>query len=275
MVTIELITGADGAGTGNVTGPLGTSDNILVQFSGTTGRVIKANAQTGLVKVTSGVVSIAVAGTDYASGTHTHAAADIASGTVPTARLGGGTANSSSFLRGDQVWAAPTAISTVIVQENDTTVDGAASTFDFDGTDFNVTSSPAGEANIAFSGTLYRKVNITHPHVETSGTTPTGTRLPNSGTTSTIVITGNDTCGTFNLTPSGTGIAAGTQFTFGFATARNDISYAVFIANSSSSAWDLGSTRITGRTTTGFDFSVQNMPVASTSYIYFYWIVEY
>lgn len=35
-------------------------------------------------------------------------ASDLASGTVPTARLGSGTANSSSFLRGDQTWAAVT-----------------------------------------------------------------------------------------------------------------------------------------------------------------------
>jgi hypothetical protein len=34
-------------------------------------------------------------------------ASAIASGTVPTARLGGGTANSSTFLRGDQTWAVP------------------------------------------------------------------------------------------------------------------------------------------------------------------------
>ena len=37
---------------------------------------------------------------------HTHGAADIASGTVATARLGSGTANSGSFLRGDSTWVA-------------------------------------------------------------------------------------------------------------------------------------------------------------------------
>lgn len=44
-----------------------------------------------------------------AAASHTHAASDIASGTIATARLGSGTANSSSFLRGDQTWAAPSA----------------------------------------------------------------------------------------------------------------------------------------------------------------------
>ena len=42
-----------------------------------------------------------------AASSHTHNASDINAGTIATARLGSGTANSSTFLRGDQTWAAP------------------------------------------------------------------------------------------------------------------------------------------------------------------------
>ena len=39
-----------------------------------------------------------------AATSHTHAAGDITSGTIATARLGSGTANSSAYLRGDSTW---------------------------------------------------------------------------------------------------------------------------------------------------------------------------
>lgn len=47
-------------------------------------------------------------GDGKASSSHTHDAADIDSGTIATARLGSGSATSSTFLRGDQSWATAT-----------------------------------------------------------------------------------------------------------------------------------------------------------------------
>jgi parallel beta-helix repeat protein len=42
----------------------------------------------------------------YAAASHAHAASDVTSGTMATARLGSGSASSSTYLRGDQTWAA-------------------------------------------------------------------------------------------------------------------------------------------------------------------------
>ena len=54
-----------GAGTGDVTGQSSSVDGEIALFSGTTGKIIKRATTTGLLKSTSGVLSAAVAGTDY------------------------------------------------------------------------------------------------------------------------------------------------------------------------------------------------------------------
>ena len=68
-------------------------------------------------------------------------ASDLASGTVPTARLGSGTANSSTFLRGDSTFAAVT--STTINNNADNRVitgSGSANTLN-------------AETNLTYTGT--------------------------------------------------------------------------------------------------------------------------
>ena len=52
-------------GAGDVSGPAASVDNELVLFSGTTGKLLKRSASSGLVKLTSGVVGTATAGSDY------------------------------------------------------------------------------------------------------------------------------------------------------------------------------------------------------------------
>jgi hypothetical protein len=113
----KYVDGAAGAWTALPASGANALGTYLVQ----TATNAPANAQvlaalaTGLAKVTTttGVVSIAAAGTDYltptgnGSGLTALTATNLGSGTVPTARLATGTANSSTFLRGDQTWAAP------------------------------------------------------------------------------------------------------------------------------------------------------------------------
>jgi hypothetical protein len=97
-------TGSSGipASTVNAKGDLiaGTADDTVgVRSVGTNGQALLADSAqtTGL------------AWGAPAPAAHTHAAADVTSGTVATARLGSGTANSSTYLRGDQTYATPSA----------------------------------------------------------------------------------------------------------------------------------------------------------------------
>lgn len=53
------------SGSGDVTGPSSATDGQLTLFDGASGKVIKASSTTGILKAASGVVSAAVAGTDY------------------------------------------------------------------------------------------------------------------------------------------------------------------------------------------------------------------
>jgi hypothetical protein len=84
------------AGSGDVVGPSSSVDSEIALFSSTTGKLIKRATGSGLAKLTSGVLSIANAGTDY-----------YAPGGADVAATDGGT-GLSSYAVGDILYAPTT-----------------------------------------------------------------------------------------------------------------------------------------------------------------------
>ena len=132
--------------------PAGTAAGLVDDLSGVTNAATaRTNLGLGNVDNTSDAnkpVSSAqqTALDGKAAASHSHSGADITSGTVATARLGSGTANATTFLRGDQTWAAVTP--------------GASALNDLTDVD-TATDPPATDDVLAWDGTLWTPAALT------------------------------------------------------------------------------------------------------------------
>lgn len=114
--------------------------------------------------------------------------------------------------------------------------------------------------------------------VETTGSTPGVAASANAGTTASVSITGNDTCGLISLTPGGAGIGGGNQLTVTFAAARPDTNYVVMLQAADDGAAGLSSplVRPASLSTTAWSLNRASVALVSgTVYSWLYWVVEY
>lgn len=132
--------------------PAGTAAGLVDDLSGVTNAsAARSNLGLGNVDNTSDAnkpVSTAqqTALDGKAAASHSHSGADITSGTVSTARLGTGTASASTYLRGDQTWAAVTP--------------GASALNDLTDVD-TATDPPAPDDVLAWDGSLWTPAALT------------------------------------------------------------------------------------------------------------------
>lgn len=170
------------AGSGDVNSNTATSvDSEIVLFNGTSGKSVKRMTVTGLLKAASGVVSAAVAGTDFvapggALGTPSSGTLSNCTGLPVTGVNASGTPSASTFLRGDGSWQAAGGGGTGDASTNtSTSVDSEVAVFSGTGGKTLKRASATGLAKLT-SGVLSAAVAGTD-YVAPAGNVATATKL--------------------------------------------------------------------------------------------------
>src|ERR1043165_5929303 len=144
LPNIFSTSGTPVTGAGTLTGTLATQNANLVFSGPTTGSAATPTFRS--------LVAADIPGLD---------AAKVATGTLATARLGSGSASSSTFLRGDSTWGTPTAAaggSPTQFQFNNSGAINGASNFTFTSATGQVTFTQRGNGNNALNG---KRINHT------------------------------------------------------------------------------------------------------------------
>jgi hypothetical protein len=140
---------------------------------------------------------------------HTHAASDIASGTVAPARLGSGTADTTTFLRGDNTWAAPPPAAAGSIA-TDTDV---------------VLASPSNGQYLGYNSSTSKWNNLS-----LTGTTAMATGGGIEGLSALGSVTGAATVNLTNGNVFSATLTGDTTFTFSGATASAACSFGLYVA---------------------------------------------
>ncbi len=208
--------GTDGAGTGDVVGPVASVDGEMALYNATTGKLIKRSTLTGLIKATSGVAAAATAGTDYYNPGGTDVA--VADGGTGASTAGGARTNLGLVI-GTDVQAFDAQLSSLVRQNSQSAAYTCVLT---DGgkhilhpsadTTARIFTIPAN-ASVAYPiGTVLTFVNQNAGGVITIAVTTDTMRLAGAGTTGSRTLAANGIATALKITAtewiiSGTGLS--------------------------------------------------------------------